>query len=505
MNNIVLTEGAASQKIVLRMNRGGEIFGSVLDMDGRPIAGTRILCDDWANANYRSTWTDEDGNYSLTGLAEGRYVITLSSGNLNLDRGNYMALADEGLESKNATLGKGQRLRVDFCESDQAKATIAGTVRQGGEPVEGSVVSVVTEGKTLLGQGPPGTHVASTAKDGTFRITNLSPGRALLQVSKVGGPFGDTMSGQVCEIVLKESGTTNVSIDLPTGEIHGVVQDAATCEPLAGVAVYASLHQTSSERLVLAAFAKNYACKTRTKHDGGFALTGLEAGRYTVTAGGPDPLGATNADHALARSSNIDVRDGQKVVIDPLLMPHAAIIEGIVEDSAGQPVSDVSIFLRQAGSDDDFIQRLALVRTDASGYFVYHGVPQGCYDVVCQGASWGQTIQRGVNAIPAQRTNIRVTIAQGTTVFLVIKEVPRTGLSDLDIELLGSEGRVPLGLSDISDMAGVMFQIREPGVYGLGTFAPGEYRVRGTCAGKEFSKAFTLRGEKELRVEVSIE
>ncbi|MEW6743517.1 MAG: carboxypeptidase regulatory-like domain-containing protein [Planctomycetota bacterium] len=504
LSNIAVTEGSIVRDLVLRLGRGGEIYGTVFDEAGLPLPNTKIFCNNATSTKLTSTATDDNGDYRLSGLPEGRYVVTLFPRGLTLSSEEFLSQFTEGLDTQTVALAEGERVRLDFRKGEKKGAVVAGSVRQKGAPVAGAIVSVFPQGEALPGQGQAGSHTSFSKEDGSFRIAGLQPGRALLQVQRAVDPYTGMLAAQAREITISATGVTSVTIELPTGEIRGVVLDAGTREPLEGVTVYASAEDARSERVELMAFSKSFSSMGRTQSDGSFTLANIEGGRYTVTAGGGDLFGFARSTHALTQLKNIDVKDGQSVDIGTMRMPLAAVIEGTVEDAAGKPVAGASIFLRTAGTDDDFLQRFSLVTSDPGGYFTYQAVPEGRYDVLCRGPQHATAVKRGVLATAGSRTAITLKLEQGTAVFLVLKEVPASELAQLQVELKGPDGTIPLGLTGIADLAGLMFQFPEPGVYGLGRFAPGKYELKGSLAGKEFAREFELHGQSELRIEVPL-
>jgi YD repeat-containing protein len=138
--------------------------------------------------------------------------------------------------------------------------TISGTVTRfsGGTPIAGAAIEARLAG-VLKGS-------ASTAANGTYTIPDLPPGTYEIRAAATG--FSNELLQGI--VLNSPTATANVTMYAP-GSINGTVTQADGTTPIAGaaVAVYLGPNQRGS---------------THTNASGGYAITGLHPGSYTVQA-----------------------------------------------------------------------------------------------------------------------------------------------------------------------------------------------------------------------------
>ena len=90
----------------------------------------------------------------------------------------------------------------------------------------------------------------------------------------------------------------------------------------------------------------------------------------------------------------------------------------------------------------------------------------------------------------------------GTEVLAVLGSFEEADLEGLELEIHGPQGRIPLGLLGLSELLEGKLTLPEPGVFPLGCYGPGTYRVRGRVRGKSLDRTVVLAGEPELRIPI---
>lgn len=316
-----------TNRVDLRLGDGGTVGGRVVDGEGRPLAGASLAL---GGAN-RGEISDAQGVFRFTGVEPGNYTLTARKEGYAAAR-QELQLAGrpvEGLELRLvqgggvitgrisglpaallaqlqvramevpltsmdgmrdgrtdaqgvyridgvhagkwtviARHGSGREARREVTIAEGAGQTqvdlefgggvaLSGTVRRLGEPVSGASIQA-------SGTRHASTGSALTDASGHFRITGLEPGEHVVVVTVA--ESGLRHSRQVAI-----DGEQQLDIDLPTARAAGIVLDAITRAPLAGVTIAAVAAGPTHPRAT-------------SNADGTFALTSLGRGSYRVTA-----------------------------------------------------------------------------------------------------------------------------------------------------------------------------------------------------------------------------
>jgi len=136
--SIPLDPETAESEHSVTLLRAASVSGVIYDSDGRPLQGARIMAGkDFAQRLARS-WTNEDGKFDLTGLAEGAIVLTVHR-------------ADFGPDLKVVETKRGETVTTEL--SLNAGRIVKGTMKdENGRPVpEREVISTTWRGFTTLG------------------------------------------------------------------------------------------------------------------------------------------------------------------------------------------------------------------------------------------------------------------------------------------------------------------------------------------------------------------
>ncbi len=224
----------------------GRVVGRVLHGDtGNAMAGAKI-----AVTNGPETATDAQGNFELT-LAGGDYELTVSADGYNGRRYTF-------------SLVVGTVVNLGDISLDVAANTgsLHGVVSDAsGMPVKDALVSV--SGSVV--------STTTTAADGSFRLSGLSPGPATIAIEKNGY---DTVSA-VAEILSGVSLVFNPvlpaaggSSDPNVASLFGRVTDTTSNAALAGVVVTLS--------------GQAHSADVTTAPDGSFHFAGIPPGGYVL-------------------------------------------------------------------------------------------------------------------------------------------------------------------------------------------------------------------------------
>lgn len=199
--------------------QGHPVSGRVTDEHENPIAGTTITASEVRSEGnrmvvYGGQRNDDDG---VVTDAEGRFVIRLTEGRWNVTAGGD----HWSYSTRNVVEVSGPTENIDFVL--QPAVTLRGrVVRKGSGGIANARVAVMAQGT--------GPRSATTAHDGSFEVTGLTPGSSMVMVDKP-------------EEMLREMRMTTIPqddllIEIPPGAtLTGRVVDAESDSPIPSFAI----------------------------------------------------------------------------------------------------------------------------------------------------------------------------------------------------------------------------------------------------------------------------
>ena len=389
---IALPPGGNLTGLVLRLHRGSTIAGRVVDERGDPVVrgtirpfrrsgapGNALVIVNYARLGVSlgalpRTETDDRGEYRLTGLEPGDYLIGV------VDRTSVT------FAPGTATLKAATPVRVGIDEEKpgvniQVKSvplgTIAGTIsgpRAAGTPAP--QVSVELTPDPDEGSLPA---VRATAQGERFEFSGIPAGRYTLFVRP--GPTLDAPRVWAREsVVVSADAVAARPITLRAG---GRVAGRAMSE--------STMPLRALMRLELGPIgADRSASRTLAAvgDDGSFVFAGLSPGSYQWM---PSMLYGVSSPRILAAYlKNEDVTDvplviGPTTVIDNMrvAIETAAEIVGTVRDAADRPATAGAVIVAPLDRRhvNEVSRRLRVVRADTNGVFRVRGLPAGKYRV----------------------------------------------------------------------------------------------------------------------------
>ena len=252
--------------------RTSSLVGTVT-ADGAGLSGVTVTL---SGTESRSTTTGQTGSYSFTGLRAGTYTATISG---------FPQGVSFQVTSRNAAVGVGQQVVLDFAGSVIRNSSISGAVTADGSPLTGVTL-------TLSGLQSGST---TTGSDGRYSFTGLTDGDYTVTVSDY--PSGVTFASTSPSVSLEVN--ENVTLDFPgsytrTSSIIGTV----TAGGMAQEGVTVTLSGAESRA-------------TSTDASGSYQFAELRAGSYTVTISN---LPAGTSFSTTSRSASVGV--GQTVRLD---------------------------------------------------------------------------------------------------------------------------------------------------------------------------------------------
>ncbi len=319
LGTLTMTKGQTATTATVR--------GTVTDaVNHQPIAGAVVS----VSTSPTPAVTDASGIYQLSGVAPGLVTLRVS-------RTGY-------LDSTGS---------VSLVAGDIAVFSPALTATGGVAAIQGRVIDsqslVPLAGVAVTISGPTSASLV-TAAGGSFSFTNLAPGSYRIQFSIAG--YGSASASVVADVgefsvgdLALTKGSTTPPTPPTTGVVRGVVSDASTRLPLAGVVVSVS------------------GVNSVTDADGSYQISDVPSGTVIVQA--------SLAGYVTASGSSV-LDGGATLIFSPMLslLSSGGSLQGTVKHGVtGAPLSGVTINV--TGSIT------ASASTDTSGRYRIDGIPAG--------------------------------------------------------------------------------------------------------------------------------
>jgi hypothetical protein len=310
------TAEAGGEPIELVLNPAGTVTGRVVDDRSRPVESFRVTARTteeprrfMAMPRMEET-TSEDGRFTLSNVAAGTYVLSVTAPELTT--GNVTGVK----------VAEGQLVDVGTVKLS-AGGIVRGTVAdQTGAAVAGASVAVAPPPQNWATSGPP--VEVQTDAAGAFELKGVAPGSADVGASHPNYASAEPVSVQVD--VAKP--TTDVRLVLTAGgRIEGSVRKRDGSGK-AGLLI----HANPAARL---RWTPSGFLSATTMPDGTFVLEHVPAGRVNLNI-----LSGMGARGGAATMRTVEVRDGETTTLD--VVDREILLSGRVTRS-GAPAAGLKI------------------------------------------------------------------------------------------------------------------------------------------------------------------
>lgn len=460
---------APEHRFELSLLPGSAIVGRAIERGtSAPVPNAQIEAIATDQMGRKSARTSEDGSFRIDGLAPGKYRL-------------------EGLAPG---LSGYARATVLIGVADTSHETVVELERS--PPVHARVLEEGTHapcksGDVTLHDKRVGEYAMGTIEpDGTVHFTAVLPGTYAVDVSCE----DHARKPKYAPVVVGTKPIEDLVWEVVRGsEVHGVVVDASG-KPVANASVRADPDEGTSRPTA------------QTDARGAFALKGLTAGKYSVSAS--HPSAGTEAQQPLEV-------DGSRVVSDMRIeLGKGGKLSGTVVDQDNRPVSSVSIAL--------YGPTYSRVETRDDGSFVATGLAPGSYRL---GVNAGPMRLRIMGEKPEEASDqIQLSLAVGAEVkkALVVErrsafiegtvvDARGEGLPDFFVDALRTD-RPQKGVRRGTTMVNGVNEARvltdSRGHFRIEALAAGEYTVRAyRQSGVQGSVPRITTGATDVKVQMS--
>lgn len=412
--------------VTMRLARLGRIAGVLLDTEGRPIEGSRVVARAFGGGPAvvesgpdmlpfgRDARTDAEGRFEIDGVRPGTVSIQATGeSHLPVEGTNVQVLA--GVTVENVTLRAEVGAGVAALVVDPDGAPVPGATVVVSTPAEAAPmaaqdgarrVAVRTRGGRAEGRlasfaAPRELRRGTTGADGRVRIGGLPTGPVAVH-----GEHDRHAPSPPAELTVPRSGTVEAVLTLrPAG--HAEVRSLTTAgepAPEVGFVIRGPLGAPEAERVT----------RTGTTDGSGVARVGpLLTGRYEAKVEfAAAPMALTGDVRVMISGSAGDEIEESRVEFEivagaatevVLRRPVLATVAGTVR-GAGGPAAGVEVTLRGEGALP--FGPMARASTDADGRFTLRDIVPGTYEL-----EWGKpgrlVMQRERLEVPAGTEELR--------------------------------------------------------------------------------------------------
>jgi len=471
--SLTLATGEVRDIGLVRLSKGGTVYGFVRDAMGRGEEGVMVMLSDTMGKTMKRANTDELGAYRIEGLAPGTFNIMRMDFTMDLGgEGGPMDFMKD-MVFNSVTIEADEEQRIDLESGGGGGTRVYGVVRGVDGPVKGAMVSV-----TPARGGVQGLAFSGTNSSGDYELTIREPGDYVFTVivmdeSMAAG--GQPTSPVVKRVTISGSAEQRHDVLLPGGSLHGVVESAEDGKRLAGVRVL--LERTDEDRVEVGygGLMGGRVGESYTNERGEFTFRFVPGGTYSVVAGGRNMLDMGTAGWGITRADDIRVSEGATGFTVRVAVSPAGEVSGTVSDLGGQPLTGVGVWAMD--SRGVWLSTFSEVSTDIGGAYVLDSLDKGSWTLAFRDGSHALKLVAGVEVRIGEVTALDVTLEPGIALELALDGHDP---GDLDVTLVGPEGPVPTDLFS-------MFELLSLGdltaVLSLGTFPPGLYHVTVTEGG----------------------
>jgi uncharacterized GH25 family protein len=464
------------------LRAGGKMTGRVLDPSGAPVEGAKvktiggraaIAIMGWAE---QSTETNEDGEFSITGLPAGRVMI-------GAGKEGYLDSSIEAIELLPAETKTNIELKLSEGNS------IAGSVRwPSGEPVFGAEVKVNFDRAALLGaesinaaRGAEGQ--TTTDAKGAFRVKAL--GNGPFTVTATATPEGDRMEVWLAEetqlAVMNSEAQLEEDEDLQwTASMNSVRPNLATLElalqapeVISGVVKDEQDRAVESYELVFVRLQDSalgsIGVETRSRsiedEAGRFLIPGVSAGSWHAYALAD---GYSRPEPALI---NIPRDPGAEALV--FTLERACKVSGVIFTPSGAPAQGASVRVKTALSpmissfSSDLSEPTAL--SGSAGEFSLSGLRSGEIELVASTTGYAASAPLPINLTSGEeRSNLRLELRLGCSITGVLYDSEGELASGATVQILRP-----------SDYSTQLTSTDDEGFFQVENLEPGSWQVIG--------------------------
>jgi len=410
-NSIALAPAQKLSNVLIRLTPQGVILGRVVDEDGDPVPGVAVSVN---RIRYQAgqrqmvqsggNSTNDIGEFRIANLTPGRYYLSASDRRGSMPR---LEMLRPGMPAGRAAGGSEEAYATIYYPGTIDPASAApmdirpGTEMRGIElrlakrrvvRVRGRVDGAPARRPVVVSLVPASTFSVlerrnATTRDGAFELINVAPGSYILTAQS---NEGQTRSYARMALEVGESPIDNVSLTLqPAFTVTGRFRLEGQA-PAETPNMRILLRPTTPGLQFPAPFGpgggpggRGPQQQPQSQPDGTFTLYGVVADKFQVVVERlPESayVKSVRVGEQDVLQNGLDLSGGAPgAMLDVVISMDAGVVNGIVTNEAGDPVSGATVTL---APDDSRARQASLYRqttTIENGAFVIKGIAPGSY------------------------------------------------------------------------------------------------------------------------------
>lgn len=386
---LTLGRGEVLKDIVVHLTQSGAINGRITDESGQPAPNVPVQL---SRASYTGTGqrtfvnagratTNDRGEYRIFWITPGRYYLAAGT---NLDQGTPVNLPDTYLYTYYPGTTDVSRATMVEVQAGSESALDLVVPKQQLYRIRGRIVDGLSQSPGLLGFSVAAPLSGGGSANFTFNQV-YNPATGVFEVR-------DVIPGAYVVQVNAGTATARVPVEVTNADIENLTVVVKAGTPVAGqvrvenAATPAIPPQTRVQLRPIVPGVDNFvgfaSNATPNAADGTFRMDGVLSGQYRVIVTPPNDhyVKAVLLDRndALTRPVEIGDSNTTAAVLEVVLSPSVAQIDGVVTDERLQAMPGIQVAL-VPDRNRERVELFKAVTSDQSGKFILRGIAPGDY------------------------------------------------------------------------------------------------------------------------------
>jgi len=483
-------DGERRDGIEIQLSVGGSITGTVTDRNQIPLPRRMVVAFSPGSRDFQQGATDEGGVYRIDNMRPGNYMlVSVALDDESLFTGDFMSILSGG-RFVSAVVEENKTTTVDIVDSSAGGCRLTGRLTKAGVPVAGAMMNSIGMG----GSGMLDFRMATarTDENGNFTFKSLAPGEYSLNVDS------EDWSGQL-DLYVDDLPEDFVELRVPETVVEGRILSSLSSQPLEGIRVRMIREDAPGGMASMFGGGGGWRLRATTDANGMYRIEGAPIGDYHLTIEpdnfnfNDDELQMTDEIASFRRmdSDSFFLDFDERRSMPDIQLEAAGGIRALVKTDDGKDfergfeIRAVPIAGAQ-GEDDEF------QTWGWNGKGTLAGLPAGSYLVTISARGYANSTQQA-SVVAGQVREIEFQLGAGVELSARVLDSNGRPNDSAAITVYNSAGEIVH-----QERGGENSALRNffsgggDGTRGLGSFAPGSYRIVAIDGNKQGESSVSL-------------